>query len=218
VVEAEVSWRGVRPRLVAVWALLLGLVATILFIERSDILGTSGADPHGHAEPQSGDRMLVPAPMDQIAVIEIAQGGTLYRFERDAAGSWFYHAHGLDLKGALGEHGHQADPVQAQRIEKAFAAFGRTRMERDLAVDPGSDPYGVTRPQMLILVYRTDDPRPLGQYAVGDVAPDTYSRYVLPLGSPVVVTIANYQIDNLRGLIDAVAAPSEQPQAAKSAP
>jgi hypothetical protein len=204
---------GVRPRLVAVWVLLLALVVTILLIERRDLVGSS--DPQGEQQP--GDRMLVRAPMDQIAVIEIAQGGTLHRFERDAAGSWFYHAHGVDT-GALGQHGHQADPAQAQLIEKAFAGFGRTRMERDLAIDPGADPYGVTRPEMLILVYRAGDPKPLGQYAVGDIAPDTYSRYVLPLGSSSVVTIANYQIDNLRGLIDAVAGQTDQAQAAKSAP
>jgi hypothetical protein len=213
-VEAAMRAGGMRPRLVAVWLLLLGLVATILWIERAALVGTS--DPQG--QQQSGDRMLVRAPMDQIAVIEIAQGGTLHRFERDAAGSWFYHAHGVDLTGALGQHGHQADPVQAQLIEKAFAGFGRTRMERDLAIDTGADPYGVTRPEMLILVYRAGDPKPLGQYAVGDIAPDTYSRYVLALGSPSVVTIANYQIDNLRGLIDAVAGQTDQAQAAKSAP
>ena len=37
---------------------------------------------------------------------------------------------------------------------------------------------------MLILIYRAGDPKPLGQYAVGDIAPDRLSRYVLALGSP----------------------------------
>jgi hypothetical protein len=41
---------------------------------------------------------------------------------------------------------------------------------------------------------------------------------MLALGSPSVVTIANYQIDNLRGLIDAVAGQPDQAQAAKSSP
>jgi len=40
---------------------------------------------------------------------------------------------------------------------------------------------------------------------VGDVAPDKFSRYILPVGKPQVVTIANYQITNLTALIDAVA-------------
>jgi hypothetical protein len=205
---------GVRPRLVAVWILLLGLVATILVIERPGLVGTS--DSNGEHRPD--DRMLLPLPINQIAVIEIAQGGTLYRFERDAAGSWFYHSHGVDTTGTQGPHGHQADPAQAQLIDKAFAGFGRTRMERELAIDAGTDPYGVTRPEMLILVYRADDPKPLGQYAVGDLAPDALSRYVLALGGRSVVTIANYQIDNLRGLITAVAGQSNQAQAAKSTP
>jgi hypothetical protein len=173
-------------------------VATILFMERSNLPGTGDA----HEERQSGDRMLVRAPIDQIAVIEIAQRGVLYRFERDAAGSWFYHAHGVDT-GTQGPHGHQADPAQALVIAKAFAGFSRTRMERDLEFEAGTDPYGVTRPEMLILVYRADDPKPLGQYAVGDIAPDTFSRYVLALGSPGVVTIANYQIENLLELLKA---------------
>ncbi len=203
---------AVRSRLIAVWVLVLVLVGTILLIERRDLFGTS--DPHEH---QSGERMLLPVPLDQIGAIEIAQGGTLYRFERDPAGSWFYHAHGVD-PGTQGPHGHQADPTQAQLIEKRFAGFGRTRMERDLAFEAGADPYGVTRPEMLILVYRSGDPKPLGQYAVGDVAPDRLSRYVLALGSPSVVTIANYQIDNLHGLIDDVAATSRQPAAARNTP
>jgi hypothetical protein len=46
--------------------------------------------------------------------------------------------------------------------------------------------------------------QPLARYAVGIVAPDGVSRYVLPVGSTYVVTIANYQIDNLLNLIQAV--------------
>jgi hypothetical protein len=53
---------------------------------------------------------------------------------------------------------------------------------------------------------------------VGDLAPDAFSRYVLALGGRSVVTIANYQIDNLRGLIAAVAGQSNQAQAAQSTP
>jgi hypothetical protein len=38
---------------------------------------------------------------------------------------------------------------------------------------------------------------------VGDLAPDTLSRYVIVVGSSSAVTIANYQIDNLLALIKA---------------
>jgi hypothetical protein len=36
---------------------------------------------------------------------------------------------------------------------------------------------------------------------VGHVAPDTVSRYVMVVGSPAVVTIPKYQIDNLLDLV-----------------
>ena len=74
-------------------------------------------------------------------------------------------------------------------------------MEREFAHRPASDPYGVATPQMIVLIYALGDSTPLAQYAIGDVAPDTYSRYVLRLGSATVVTIADYQIDNLLALI-----------------
>ena len=54
------------------------------------------------------------------------------------------------------------------------------------------------------MVYRPKEVQPLARYAVGIVAPDGVSRYVLPVGSTYVVTIANYQIDNLLNLIRAV--------------
>ncbi|HEU5283039.1 MAG TPA: hypothetical protein VFU53_04450, partial [Burkholderiales bacterium] len=57
---------------------------------------------------------------------------------------------------------------------------------------------------------------PLVQYAVGDLAPDQFSRYVQAVGSPTVITIANYQIDNLLGLIQAVSGgQTDQAAAAK---
>ena len=71
---------------------------------------------------------------------------------------------------------------------------------------------------MIVLVYRTNDPQPLAQYAVGDIAPDTLSRYVMIIGTPVISTIANYQIDNLTGLIQTVSGLPAQTQAPKKSP
>ena len=65
--------------------------------------------------------------------------------------------------------------------------------------------YGVTVPSILVLVYASGSLQPWVQYAIGDVAPDGYSRYVLPVGSRMVATIANYQVSNLLDLIAAVA-------------
>jgi ATP-dependent DNA ligase len=67
--------------------------------------------------------------------------------------------------------------------------------------------YGLSVPQMVILVYTKDNPLPLAQFAVGEVAPDGQSRYVLKVGSGFAVTIANYQIENLQALIQSVSRP-----------
>jgi hypothetical protein len=192
---------GIRQRAVIVWLLLAALVAGIGLMEfrNRSRLPENVAENVAGAE---GSRMLLPAAVLDLGAIEVGHAGTLHRFERDGTGAWFYHGMHTSAQAA---HAHQTDPVQAQIIEKALAGLGRARMERQfkLEVQPGN--YGLLSPQMIILVYGKGNPQPLAQYAVGDVAPDGLSRYVLPVGSSYVVTIANYQIDNLLNLIQAVA-------------
>jgi hypothetical protein len=196
-VEAKVSAGGLRPRLVAVWVLFLALGIAIVAIEVAERGATRGQD--GEAEGRDS-RLLVPVPLAQVGAIEVAHAGSIHRFERDAAGKWFYH--GVHAK-MDATHSHQADPAMAQRIEFALQGFDRTRMERSLPIGVGVQQYGLATPQMVILVYRPKELEPLLQVAVGDVAPDTFSRYVMVVGSSSVVTIANFQIDNLLGLIKA---------------
>src|SRR5207249_1180081 len=209
VVAAAVSGGRIRPRLAAVWLVFFVLVGTIAVIEHTD-LGRSTSGRDGDADP----RRLLPVPVDQLGAIEVANAGTLYRFERDAAGAWFYH--GVHT-GSEGAHAHNADAAMAARIERAFAAFGRTRIERQFALKTPTGDYGTTTPETLILVYRPNDTQPLVQYEVGDIAPDTVSRYVLVVGSSTVATIPNYQIDNLLALIQTLGGNSEQQRAARSA-
>jgi hypothetical protein len=198
-VEAALSPVRVRRGLLIVWLLLGALVLGIVVIELTEHLGANS--PGGGADA----RRLLPVPIDQVGAIEIADAGRLHRFERDAAGTWFYH--GVHA-GAQTAHTHAADPAQAERIGRAFAAFGRTRVERDFALDREGTAYGVTTPEILVLVYRPNQAQPLAQYAVGHVAPDTVSRYVLVVGGRKVVTIPTYQIDNLVALIQAVGDPA----------
>src|SRR5207249_1038697 len=120
VVEAAVSVARLRPRLVAVWVLLVALVGVVAVIEYRDAR-RSGRGSTG--DP----RLLLPVPVDQLGAIELAEAGTLHRFERDPAGAWFYHgAHAR----SEGTHTHAVDPSAAGRIERALLAFGRTRIER----------------------------------------------------------------------------------------
>jgi hypothetical protein len=202
VVEAALSASALRPRLIAVWVVLLALAGVIVAVEL-----TSRTAGQSRSEAESRDRMLLPVAVEELGAIELAHAGTLHRFERDAAGNWYYHgAH----TGSEAAHSHQTDPAAAARISQALAALGRARVERQLEADPRVNDYGVASPELLILAYRPKEALPLVQYAVGDLAPDQFSRYVQAVGSPTVITIANYQIDNLLSLIQAVASPADQ--------
>jgi hypothetical protein len=188
-------------RLIAVWLLFVALAIAIALIERQHRTATSAA------ESSRDERRLLPVEVAQLGAIEVMHKGILHRFERDSAGAWFYH--GIHT-GSEQQHGHNADPAVAAQIEKAFTGFGRTRMERQFPLNIQADEFQVTRPDIFIMVYRPKEVQPLARYAVGIVAPDGVSRYVLPVGSTYVVTIANYQIDNLLNLIRAVGEKSGQ--------
>jgi hypothetical protein len=203
VVEAALSPR--RRGLTVVWLLLGALTVGIGALEWADHLRarSGGAGP---ADP----RRLLPVPLSEVGAIEIADAGRVHRFERDATGAWFYHgAHDA----AEGAHTHDPDPARAERIARALAALDRARAERDFPLGKDGAAYGVTSPELVILVYRPGQSQPLVQYAVGHVAPDTVSRYVTAVGHPVVVTIPAYQIDNLRELIRTMAAAPEPSRA-----
>ena len=194
-----------RRKLAAVWLVLAALVAAIILIERSD----RATQANGPASARD-ERMLIPIVIGEVGAIEVAHNGTLHRFERDTSGAWFYH--GVHT-GNEQQHAHTSDPATAERIGTALAGFGRARMERQFPLNVQNDEFGVTRPEIFIMVYRPRETQPLSRYAVGVVAPDKFSRYVLPVGSTHVVTIPEFHIDNLLSLIQAVG--GNNPVAAK---
>jgi hypothetical protein len=178
-------------RVAVVWGCLAALLVAIGALEWVD---------HRRAQTGAAEadaRRLVPVPVDQLGAMEVADAGRLHRFERGPDGAWFYH--GVHTA-AEASHEHAPDPALAERIERAVAAFGRARVERSFATGKGAPDYGVTAPEVLVLLYRARESQPLVQYAVGHVAPDTVSRYVMVVGRPGVVTIPSYQVDNLLAL------------------
>lgn len=188
-----------RRRALVVWAVLAALLALVGVLEYRDERAARTA-PITRAD----ERALLPFPVGEIRAVELVDAGTPHRFERDERGVWFYHgAH----DGRAHHHTHAADAATSAKIEQAFQAFGRARAERELP--RGADPrtYGLTAPRLMILVYRAEEREPAARYAVGDVAPDTLSRYVDVVGGIGVVTIPGYQVDNLVGLLSAVRAP-----------
>lgn len=184
-------------RLLAAWGLLLGLVALIVIL--------NWTEPGNEDTATQPGRMLLPVPMSQVHAIEIGHAGTMHRFERDASGAWFYH--GVHTGREQG-HSHETDPQAAARIGQALSGFGRAQRERELPAGAQGNPYGVVTPQTLVLVYRAANAPPLVQYAVGDLAPDGVSRYVLPLGSPTVLTIPEYHLQNLLLLVQSFGSPA----------
>jgi len=178
---------------VVVWLLLAILAAVIVVIEYADRRREASETAR-----LTDARLLLAAPVDELGAIEIADRGRLHRFERDATGAWFYH--GIQTEAAAA-HTHAPDPALAERIAHTFAALGRARIERQFPLDREAGLYGVTTPDIVVLAYRRGQTQPLTQYAIGHIAPDTVSQYVMVVGRPVVMTIPKYQIDNLLDLV-----------------
>jgi hypothetical protein len=190
----------IQNRVIVVWLIALGLLASIFVVQYGNpFRSQSQADADGHSA--GGPRMLLPVDIDEIGALEVFHGGQLHRFERDAKDIWFYH--GAHAK-AQASHQHQSDPAAAARIDKALTGFGRTRLERQFPFDKNRDNYGVSAPQMIILVYARGGTQPLAQYAVGTIAPDGLSRYIMRMASGTVATIADFHIENLVGLVNAM--------------
>lgn len=190
-----------RSRAVTIWTVLAALLVVVAVLEFND--------RSKRLAPQlpSGPRMMMPAPLDEIAAIEIAYEGDLHRFARDEqSDAWFYHG---KHSGPQSMHEHVPDAEMSKKITKSLEGLGRARIERRLEIQE-NDPFGVTKPQMILLIYLPNQVAPLAQYAVGDLAPDNLSRYVQRIGDTQVITIANYQIKNLVDLLAFVTVQSEQ--------
>lgn len=185
-----------RGRTTIIWAVLAALLVIVAALQIRDRASRSGA------ETVTGPRMLLPAPLEEIGAIEIAVDGNLHRFSRDENNAWFYHGiHG----GPQSAHEHVPDRAMSEEIAASLGGLGRARIERRFALTD-DDPFGVTKPEMIILVYLPGQIEPRMRYSVGDLAPDELSRYVHMVGGSEVVSIPNYQIRNLQNLLETVQA------------
>ncbi len=189
---------GLRARVIVIWLLLLALVGAIVFVQYKERAFERKAPPEVNA------RMLLPMATSDLGAMEIFYGGTLHRFERDAVGAWFYHAHGAP-KANDASHAHQTDSTQAETIKLALRGLGRAHMEREFPRGNDAE-YGLTAPEMFVLIYGKNTAQLLDKFTVGTLAPDGLSRYIATNNYPKVITIANYQIDNLLSLLKAVGA------------
>lgn len=184
-----------RRQLFAVWA-VVALLFTVIAVEETRRAQTV------EVSTTRSEKFLLPLPIEELGALEVLRKGALHRFERDETGAWLYHGQQDDPNAAT--HTHRADPIVASTIAQAITMFSRTQKEQPIPLQPGRDEYGVSRPDMLVMVYGRKGQDPIARFAVGTVSPDGYSRYVLPVGANEAVTIAEYQITNLVAMIDAV--------------
>ncbi len=190
-----------RSRVWLIWAILALLVGVIVTLQ---LRGHSAA-PEVHETHDDSPRMLFPMSMEsEVWVLEIFEKGTLHRFERDAKALWFYHAHGAP-KANDATHAHQTDPKLAATIATALEGLGRTHREREFEKSNSAE-YGLNEPEMFVLLYAKDTAQLLDKITVGSMAPDGLGRYVSSNNYPKVVSIANYQIENLQNLLKSVGA------------
>jgi Domain of unknown function (DUF4340) len=160
-------------------------------------------------EAGSGDEkrppaLLLPASIDQIWAIEIVFQGKLHRLERDSAGNWLVHT-GQHTHSANND-AHIADPDKARIIAAALAALDQTQIEAVVARHPGDadlERYGLSRPEVIVLMYARDNSSPLIRLAIGNVSGDGFSRYARLSGRDII-TVAAYAADNLVQLLKAV--------------
>ena len=183
-----------RKKLLLIWLVLAGLAVAIFFaeIKRSERIS---------APVIRESKRLLPAPIEDIRAVEIMSNGAMHRFERDLDDLWIYHGIHDDTQP---EHEHVTDPKIAAIIDEAMVIFDRVQREQNIPLQAGEDEFGVTRPDIFIVVYRSKTEEPLARYAVGTTATDGVSRYVLPVGAAEIVTIPDFHIKNLLTLIDAV--------------
>lgn len=181
----------------ATWAwlavLLLGAIGIVWQGLRP--LAAHAPDDHGAAAAR-----LVPTPEAQWTSVELLDARGMHRFERDAAGRWLLHA---EASGEPAGHAHRAEPAAAERIGTVFGAFSRAGIERRFPADGPAQlaTYGLDRPSVIVLI-RGVDARPVLTLEVGQVAPDALSRYVRLPRDGSVLTIANFHITGLLGLVD----------------
>jgi hypothetical protein len=152
--------------------------------------------------------LLLPASIDRIWAIEIVIQGKLYRLERDSAGNWLLHTGQHAHTGSSDVH--NADPDKARIIATALAALDQTQIETVVAKQPSEaelERYGLSRPEVIALMYARDSASPLVRLAIGNVSGDGFSRYARLAGGDIV-TIAAYTATNMVQLLKAVGAAS----------
>jgi hypothetical protein len=157
----------------------------------------------GHHADEHAEAVEYLVSVGDVAAVELLHAGRLFRFDRTGDGQWFLHpdAHSHAPGADRADHAHAVAPESSERIAKALGLFARARIERPVGAADDRARFGLTFPDLVVAVFAPGKPRAALTLEVGDVAPDGLSRYVLIVERGAVVTIPNYHIANLTGLL-----------------
>ncbi len=173
---------------ILVWV-ILGVLITIIVA-----LPTVKPKKHSHSSSLNPN-FLIPGNVESIGALEIILSGETHRFERTGSNTWMYHKAHRDK-----DNHHEHEKSQhSDKIAYMITGFGRARKERSFNFS-FSDEYGVINPSIYLIVYsKPTDTEPKMKISIGDLAPDTVSRYISV--DSRIFTIANFHIENIKNLI-----------------
>jgi hypothetical protein len=158
---------------------------------------------------QRAANLLLPVSIARVWAIEIVDHGTLYRFERDAAGFWFHHV-GQHVH-APGGFVHYADPTLAPLIAAELAMLERVPVARMAARRPDAAALavaGLEHPSMILLLYSRDTAGPVARIELGNAASDGPDRYARIQQSDTLVIVPDDAAQHLATLLQLAGTPS----------
>ena len=169
-----------RPRLLAVWLVLLALVGAIVVADRTRIFDFE-------PPPRTAGTSVFQFTEADLGSVEVLYKGQFAALMRDPGGQWFQHdashSHSGAAVGADAPAGetHGADPARAATIAEQVAVTARMIADRRVTPERGLESYGLDNPQTMIAFYGKavgdDVPSRLDVLYVGDLLPTQFTYY-----------------------------------------
>lgn len=193
-----------RPRLLAIWLVLLALVGAIVIADRTRIFDSE-------PPPRTAGTAVFQFTEADLGSVEVLYKGRFAALMRDPDGQWFQHDASHSHSGAAAgadsqaSETHGADPARAAVIAKQVSVTARMIADRRVKPDRGLDSYGLENPQTMIAFYGKavgdDVPGRLDVLYVGDLLPTQYNYYAKREGEGDLLLIPRHFVALLLALM-----------------
>ncbi len=194
------SGGAARPRLLAVWLVLLALVGAIVVADRTRIFDSEPPPP------TAGTAVFQFTEAD-LGSVEVLYKGQFAALMRGPDGQWFQHDSSHSHSGAAAgdDETHGADPARAAVIAKQVSVTARMIADRRLKPERGLESYGLENPQIMIAFYGKaagdDVPGRLDVLYVGDLLPTQYNYYAKREGTGDLLLVPRHFVALLLALM-----------------